>query len=55
MKVYVKFVRGKVKRSGKVFFFLHPLASKQWNLSKATKQWNLPRAIKQWNFPRATK
>ncbi len=48
----------------KVFLLLFPLATKCWNLSKATKYWNLPlatkhgnlsRATKHWNLPLATK
>jgi hypothetical protein len=38
-----------------LLLILLPLATTQWNLSKAIKQWNLPKATKQWNLPKATK
>jgi hypothetical protein len=41
-------------RREKVFLFLLPLATKQWNLPRVTKQWNLPRVTKHWNLPLAT-
>jgi len=37
MKVLVKSVGGKMGRREKVFFLFLPLATKQWNLPKATK------------------
>jgi hypothetical protein len=44
-----------VGRGEKVILLLFPLATKQWNLSRATKQWNLSKATKQWNLLRAIK
>jgi hypothetical protein len=59
MKVYVKFVGGKVGRGENLLFFLPilllPLATTHWILSRATKHWNLSRATKHWNLPLATK